>query len=192
MLTRRAANPAVSTARRNPTVRDFRDRIRPCSGLLTHRPYLMSGCHCGEYPAKSRQGVRPWQVAGLWVDVCKRRLFRLPREGVPTCFGKSTCSADGVRGCPRINAYLLRWVATNTGGSEHAGKPTERGTESPSGIPVSSRTGPGLPRYRKSGDQDDQSSLNREVYVRICETRVRFPRTTRPRSATKATHPAHH
>jgi hypothetical protein len=103
MLTRRAANPAVSTARarRNPTVRDLRDRIRPGSGLLTHRPYPMSRCRCGEYPAKSRQSVRPWQVAGLWVDVCKRRLLRLPREGVPACFGRSACSADGVRGCPR-------------------------------------------------------------------------------------------
>ena len=103
MLTRRAANPAVSTARarRNPTVRDFRDRIRPFSGLLTHRPYPMSRCRCGEYPAKSRQSVRPWQVAGLWVDVCERRLLRLPREGVPACFGRSACSADGVRGCPR-------------------------------------------------------------------------------------------
>jgi hypothetical protein len=103
MLTRRAANPAVSTARarRNPTVRDFRDRIRPGSGLLTHRPYPMSCCRCGEYPAKSRQSVRPWQVAGMWVDVCRRRLLRLPREGVPACFGRSACSADGVRGCPR-------------------------------------------------------------------------------------------
>ena len=103
MLTRRAANPAVSPvrARRHPTVRDFRDRIRPGSGLLTHRPYPMSRCRCGEYPAKSRQSVRPWQVAGLWVDVCKRRLLRLPREGVPACFGRSACSADGVRGCPR-------------------------------------------------------------------------------------------
>jgi hypothetical protein len=42
-------------------------------------------------------------VAGrwLWVDVCIRRLLRLPREGVPACFGRSACSADGVRGCPR-------------------------------------------------------------------------------------------
>jgi hypothetical protein len=103
MLTRRAANPAVSTprARRNPTVRDFRDRIRPGSGLLTHRPYPMSRCRCAGYSAKSRQSVRPWQFAGLWVDVCKRRLLRLPREGVPACFGRSACSADGVRGCPR-------------------------------------------------------------------------------------------
>jgi hypothetical protein len=103
MLTRRAANPAVSPARarRNPTVRDFRDRLRPSSGLLTLRPYPVSRCRCGEYPAKSRQSVRPWQVAGLWVDVCKRRLLRLPREGVPACFGRSACSADGVRGCPR-------------------------------------------------------------------------------------------
>jgi hypothetical protein len=45
--------------------------------------------------------VRPWQVSGLWVDVCKRRLLRLPREGVPARFGRSACSADGVRGCPR-------------------------------------------------------------------------------------------
>jgi len=61
----------------------------------------MSRCRCGEYPAKSRQGVRPWQVAGLWVDVSKRRLLRLPREGVSAGFGRSACSADGVRGCPR-------------------------------------------------------------------------------------------
>ena len=103
MLTRGAANPAVSTARarRNPTVRDSRDRIRPGSGFLTHRPYPTSRCRCGKYPAKSRQGVRPWQVAGLRVDVCERRLLRLPREGVPACFGRSACSADGVRGCPR-------------------------------------------------------------------------------------------
>jgi hypothetical protein len=103
MLTCRAANPAVSAvrARRNPTVRDFRDRIRPGFGLLTHRPYPMSRCRCGECPAKSRQSVRPWQVAGLRVDVSERRLLRLPREGVPACFGRSACSADGVRGCPR-------------------------------------------------------------------------------------------
>src|SRR5580698_897101 len=38
MLTRRDANPAVSTqARRAPAVRDFRDRIRPGSRLLTQR-----------------------------------------------------------------------------------------------------------------------------------------------------------
>ena len=55
MLTRRAANPAVPSARarRNPTVRDFRDRIRRGSGLLTHRPYPMSRRRCGEYPGKS-------------------------------------------------------------------------------------------------------------------------------------------
>ena len=45
--------------------------------------------------------MRPWQVAGLWVDVCKGRLLRLSREGVPAYFGRSACSADGVRGCPR-------------------------------------------------------------------------------------------
>ncbi len=61
----------------------------------------MSRYRCGECPAKSRQGVRPWQVAGLWVDVCERRLRRLPKEGVSACFGRSACSADGVRGCPR-------------------------------------------------------------------------------------------
>ena len=37
----------------------------------------MSRCRCGGYPAKSGQGVRPWQVAGLRVDVCERRLLRL-------------------------------------------------------------------------------------------------------------------
>ena len=61
----------------------------------------MSRRRCGEYPAKSRQSVRPWQVAGLWVNVRKGRLLRLPREGVPAYFGRSACSADGVRGCPR-------------------------------------------------------------------------------------------
>ena len=102
MLTRRAASPAVSTARarRNPTVRDFRDRIRPGSGLLTQRPYPTSRCRCGEYPAKSRQGVRPWQVAGVWMSV-KGVFFAYPGRGVPACFGRSACSADGVRGCPR-------------------------------------------------------------------------------------------
>src|SRR5260370_28713799 len=83
MLTRRTANPAVSTARarRNPTVRGFRDRIRPGSGLLTHPPCPMSRFRCGEYPAKLRQSVRPWQVADCgWMSI-KWRLLRLPREG---------------------------------------------------------------------------------------------------------------
>ncbi len=35
----------------------------------------MTHCRCGGYPAKSRQGVRPWQVAGLWVDICKGVFF---------------------------------------------------------------------------------------------------------------------
>ena len=72
MLTRRAASPSVPTARtrRNHAVRDFRDRIRPGSGLLTHRPYPMSCCRCGECPAKSRQSVRPWQALACgWMSV---------------------------------------------------------------------------------------------------------------------------
>ena len=48
---------------------------------------------------------------------------------------------------------------------------------SPSGIPGSSRTGPGLTGIPPSGDQDDKSRINREVHVRICESPgVRFPR----------------
>jgi hypothetical protein len=66
MLTRRAANPAVSTARarRNPTVGDFRDRIRPGSGALTHRPYPMSRCRCGGLAGHSPFSASPNDPAG--------------------------------------------------------------------------------------------------------------------------------
>ena len=92
MLTRCAANPAVSTARarRNPTVRDFRDRIRPGSGPLTHRPaipYERLSLRA-KYPAKSRQGVRPWQVAGSWVDVCKGIFAYLGRATLRVLAGR--------------------------------------------------------------------------------------------------------
>ena len=61
MLTRRAGNPAVSTARarRNPTVRDFRDRIRPGSGLLTHRPHPMRRCRWHLPTHRERPGQCP-------------------------------------------------------------------------------------------------------------------------------------
>src|ERR1700722_8874698 len=77
MLTRRAADPAVSTARarRNPTVRDFRDRI----------------------------------------------LLRLPREGVPAYFGRSACSADAVRGCPR-DRRLSAWRVRTYSGQRRSGR----------------------------------------------------------------------
>jgi hypothetical protein len=51
----------------------------------------------GEVEAERASVAGSW----LWVDVCKRRLLRLSREGVPACFGRSACFADGVRGCPR-------------------------------------------------------------------------------------------
>jgi hypothetical protein len=89
MLTRRAANPAVSTARarRNPTVRDFRDRVRPSSGLLTHQPAAGSPGAVDRiaiWPSSWRRLARPgqargqrwrgalWGLIGGWV---------VPREG---------------------------------------------------------------------------------------------------------------
>jgi len=71
----------------------------------------MSRCRCGGYPAKSGQSVRPWRVAGLWVDVCERRLLRLSREGVPACLGRS---ARFCGRCPWLSARSAVRVPAST------------------------------------------------------------------------------
>ncbi len=91
MLTRRAGNPAVSTARarRNPTVRDFRDRIRPGSGLLTHRPHPMRRCRWHLPTHRERPGQCPLKAG-----------YRRRGEASLRVWAGQPGSAVGVRGCP--------------------------------------------------------------------------------------------
>ena len=79
MLTCRAANPAVSAvrARRNPTVRDFRDRIRPGSGLLTTAiPYEPPSLR--RIPGEVEAERASVQVAGLRVHASEGVFFAYP------------------------------------------------------------------------------------------------------------------
>lgn len=81
----------------------------------------------------------------------------------------------------RINAYLMRWVRKKYRRLQDVERPNRRGSGSSSSTRGSSRTGPGSKASQLSGDQGDKSRMNREVHVRICESReVRFLPATRP------------